>query len=221
MSKHKIDETFRIPLEDKKFVADVLDSFSIDKEHILIALDELKKNGDSFSTVKVANLLNIPVNSVDSFVALTIFFLHFIAAHGLSLQSLEQNLLEVGCDKDKVSATISKLQDFDESTQIAIGKVYWLSAELISETHYVGVNYHINYNSLEDESGKFIGLAPVVKLKFRVSSAQGESRFVTISESLDNLSIMIKRLQEIYEDVSNDTKKLIDLKDKLICIPSE
>lgn len=222
MEKSKDMKTPSFPTEDESLAQDVLDTFSIDIKQMLTILDELQKKRDSFSIAHVANMLDMPVDYAESFASFMILTSHFITAHGLKLESLEKSLLKLGCDKNNVSAIISKLREFDEQIRKDIEKRYWLEIELLSEKSMSDVHFEVSYKSLEDEAGQFIGIAPVIKLGLHMISDNDESEVFSMHIGLDDLKVLIKRLQEINREASNTVKKLkVDLKDKLICVPSE
>jgi len=210
------------PREPEKFIRDVNRAFSLNKNQISFILDELKIRRDSFSTVHAAKSLNTPIDVVNAYATFVQFVVHMMTSHHIELASIEDDLMKIGCEKDKVSLLVSMLRSLDEQTIIGIGKSYWLGIEVSPELHFGEVDSEINYRSLVDDKGNFLGLAPILRLQFELITVRGDKKTFTLHSGLDDLNILIKLLQEIYETAVKDTKTLKqEFEGKIACVPED
>ena len=108
-------------------------------------------------------------------------------------------------------------------TKTEIERIFWSFRDVAMEGHLTDLDDSLRYNHVFGERGKFLGLVPIVRIRFEVSSNLGQKKeFFSIYGTLDDLGILIKRLQETYESAMNDVKRLKqEFKEKIICTPED
>lgn len=212
-----------LPKDSASFIQDIQNLLYLNKEQLSIILDEFQKRHDSFSTVHVSKLLSASIDIVNAATSLIIYLNHLIAAHGLPLTEIEKELLLLGWDKERISVLTAKLKTFDDKTKADIEKLYWSFRDVAMEGHVTDIEDSLRFNTIHGEGGKLLGLLPTMKIQFQMSSNLGEKKEIfNVYGSLDDLGILIKRLQETYEYGMHGAKRLKqDLKEQIICVPEE
>ncbi len=219
--KERRERSF-LPKDKEAFLKDTQYLFYLNKDQLSLLVDEFQKKHDSFSTAGVAKLLNTRIDIVNSSASIILYLNHMITSHHLPLENIEREFVSLGLEKDSVSFLVSKLRSIDEQTKADMEKIFWSFRYIALEGNLTDVDGSLHYNHIVGE-GKFLGLVPTVRLQFEISSNLGEKKeFFSISGTLDDLSILIKRLQEAYESAMLDVKRLKqEFKERIICVPKD
>src|SRR2546428_10239037 len=101
-----------LPVEDESFVDGVRVLFSQSTDTLRKLLESLESKAILFSTAHVATLIEGNIDLSDRIRATLLFILHRIDVYPERVKGLTKELVDIGCEREKVDAfveTISKI----------------------------------------------------------------------------------------------------------------
>jgi len=197
---------------------------SMSKNEINVIIKELRQKMDSFSTAYLAQKLEIDIDTIDAVSKFFIYLLHIYNSYGLSFDMIQKRLNSFSSgDRDKITEVINQLKSFDENTLERIEAFYFAYSNNVENNTILRIRSDENYVRITDTNEKLIGLSPSIRIKMEMWLENGgEVKIIDSNHTLDSLKSLIWKLNEIYNEASNNAKDLKSSSNlSIVCLPSE
>lgn len=183
--------------------------FSLTDDKIKYFFDSLENSPETFTTGSIAK--NFSIKTSEAY-GLYMFFLHVLhtqSEHTPDLETIKKDLLEVGCEKEKVDRFIEKLSSLSKRTiQIASG-LYFASYAVDDYLHIDRIASTVLYGNFGGEGDNIDMTIPIVRIEFFLEQDDKERKvtiYVPITE-IEEFAINAAEIAKTAKDRVRNFKK--------------
>ncbi len=199
-------ESMGLPLDSEGFREQVSLLFSLDRKELADLLDLLEKRLDKFTSYSIIDLLGVSPYTAQSDREILAFLIHQFLHH-VKPDKLRDQLVEIGCAKDKVDDFVNRLSGFPKEA-IDVGDLIWEAEELTyNSERLAGSSVEFSYEYVDFENRESV-LVPILTLNIISTFRRGERHRLSMRFTADKLSAFLLQLEGSSMTLSAESAKL-------------
>lgn len=195
-----------LPVKDESFIETATLLFSQSTDTLRRLLESLESKATLFSTAHVATIIQGKIELSEGIRATLLFILHQIDVYPGRVNELTKELVDIGCEKEKVDAFVTIASRISKQGLRAATTLFQIGGYLIRTAHLHGLGFHINFTNL-GRMGKPSIMFPLVRISL-VVRGQEETKETNFEMDSNTLQTFITQLQELLKAVLVESASL-------------